>query len=348
MTIPKAQDKLTQIIKDVRSKKFKYTPKEDKPIDWASYTEAQLNEMNDYLSLVRSIIDEIWSEIGNIDQGDVGRPPKSCFNLAKAVLVQQYFQTSNRVTAGWIKVLRSKLNIDQDLTYKDIERAYENSNVILVLRLMFEKTQEPVRLLEKDFTGDGTGMPTSIKQNYENDKGDEKKVSLFDMMIFTMGTEFKILSGVEIVKGPVDENPFIVPLLEQTRNAYGRIGSFSYDAAAYSHDTIRYINDIGATPYIFPKINAVLKAYGCMAKKRMLLDFLNNTQEWLSVYHKRSLSESRNSSDKRVFTGPLLKRIECRRHVEGYARACRYNTRQLVYVFYVNSVPVKWLVNRAS
>jgi len=33
MTTPKAQDKLTRLIKDVRSRKYKYVPKQDKPID---------------------------------------------------------------------------------------------------------------------------------------------------------------------------------------------------------------------------------------------------------------------------------------------------------------------------
>lgn len=348
MPVPKAQYKLTQLIKDVRAREYKYIPREDKPIDWASYTEAQYNEMADYLNLAREIIDEIKREMRHIDQGKVGRPPKSCFNLAKAVMVQQYFETSNRVTAGLMRVLKEKLNITEDLTYKDIERAYENPNVILVLKLLFEKTQEPVKRLEKDFTGDGTGLPSSIKQNYAEDKGDEKKVSLYDMMIFTMGTEYKLLTGVEIEHNPGNENPFLVPLIEEAMKRYDSIDSFSYDAAAYAFDTIKYIADIGATPYIFPHKNAVLKSYGCMPKKIMLLDFINNTQKWLRVYHKRSVSESRNSVDKRVFPRPLLKRIECRRHFEGYIRACRYNVRQLVYVHYVNGLDVRWLNNRAS
>ncbi len=66
------------------------------------------------------------------------------------------------------------------------------------------------------------------------------------------------------------------------------------------------------------------------------------------MYHKRSVSESRNSVDKRVFPRPLLKRIDCRRHFEGYIRACRYNVRQLVHVHYVNRLDVKWLNNKAS
>jgi len=49
---------------------------------------------------------------------------------------------------------------------------------------------------------------------------------------------------------------------------------------------------------------------------------------------------------KNVFSRPLLKRIGCKRHFEGYVRACRYNIRQLMYIYYVNGVDVKWLNNK--
>lgn len=350
MTSPKAQNRLTQLIKDVRSRKFNYIPKEDKPIDWASYDVAQLNEMNDYLNLVRDIVDEINLEARrDICRSTVGRPPKLCFDLVKAVLVQQYFETSNRVTAGLMKLFKEKLRMREELTYKDIERAYENPEVLLVLRLLFEKTQEPVKHLETKFSGDGTGLPTSIKTNYERDKNDGRMMRLYGKMVGIVGTEYKLLSAIEIIDGVAGEDPFIVPLLERTGGIYDRIDLFSYDGAGYSYNTIRYITEtLNATPRIFPPADAVLKSYGCMPKKQMLLEFLRNTQEWLREYHTRSISESRNSVDKRVYPRPLLKRLECRRYAEGYARACRYNVRQLVYVFYVHKVDVKWLSGRAS
>ena len=347
--VPKAQDRLTQLIKDVRGRRYKYVPREDKPIDWHSYDLAQINEMNDYIILTREIIDEIRRDLGDIDQGRVGKPPTSCFDRAKAIMVQQYFECSNRVAAGLAKLFREKLGLTKELTYKDIETAYENPYVVLVLKLLFEKTNEPVKGMETDFARDGTGSETSIKQNYETDKGDSKKMKLYDKMIFMMGTKYKLLSSVAIDKGTDNEKGHIIPLLEETCSMHPDIRTVSYDGAAYTYEIMDYItNELGAKPRILPPADAVLKAYGCMAKKKMLLDFLNCTQQWLREYHVRSLPESRNSEDKRVFPRPLLKRLENRRHIEGYAEACRYNMRKLVYVHYLNGVPVRWLNKRAS
>lgn len=346
--VPKAQDRLTALIKDVRGRQYKYVPREDKPIDWFSYDLAQINEINDYITLTRDIIDEIRQEIGDIDQGRVGKPPTSCFDRAKAIMVQQYFECSNRVAAGLMKLFKEKLRLTKELSYKEIETAYENPYVVLVLKLLFEKTNEPVRGKETDFTGDGTGLTTSIKQNYADDKGDEKKMRLYDRMIFMMGTKYKLLSAVDITEGTAHEGPSIIPLLEDTRSLHGNIGSVSYDGAAYAYDIMDYIaNTLHAKPRILPPVDAVLKSYGCLAKKRMLLEFLHTTQQWLREYHVRSLSETRNSEDKRVFPRPLLKRLDNRRHIEGYAGACRYNIRKLVYNYYLNHLPVKWLDNKA-
>src|SRR3989338_2356699 len=107
----KAQQRLTRIITDIRSRKFPYKPKPAKRIDWAAYDAAQLNEMNDYLTLVREVVDEIHREIGDVDQGNVGKPPKSAFDRAKAVLLQQYFEAGNRVAAGLARLFAEKLGI---------------------------------------------------------------------------------------------------------------------------------------------------------------------------------------------------------------------------------------------
>jgi len=90
--------------------------------------------------------------------------------------------------------------------------------MLLVFRLLFEKTN--VKQLEEDLSGDSTGILTPIKQSYGDDKGDEKKIKLYDVMIFTTGLKYKLLTGVKIKHNHGNENPFIIPLLKETRKRY--------------------------------------------------------------------------------------------------------------------------------
>ena len=59
MTFPKTQYKPSSFIKDIKEKEIQVHAKRGKPIDWGFYNVAQLNEMNDFLNLIR--------ELGHID-----------------------------------------------------------------------------------------------------------------------------------------------------------------------------------------------------------------------------------------------------------------------------------------
>jgi transposase len=346
------QYRLTKLVKDIRDKdapadlsgkKFRYRPKEPKPRDWFRYTDAQVNEMGDFLVLVRNMVDATMSKLDYITDSKVcGRRHKSPFDLAKALLLQQYFEASNRVAAGLVNnVFKEKLGITDDLTYKDIERAYGHKDVIDVLDTIVLMTNEPIRDKETEFSIDGTGMPTSMKQNYETDKG-AKQAAGYDMLVGMIGVEYMMFSAYGIGDHG-EESPWLVPLLDQTSHMFSRIDMVAADAAYLSRHNCDFIEAVGAVPRILPKSNTSIKADGSHAWQRMLFGFINETQSWMLDYHKRSCSESVNNSLKTSMPRPLLKRRDDRRFGEISARVTAYNIRILGYVHYTKDVSVPWL-----
>jgi transposase len=346
MPVPKAQHKLKALIEDIKSKKFKYKPKDTKPIDSFFITEAQVNELRDYLVLVKNMVDEAVRRVGPREEGKEGRPPKPVADKAKAVLLQQYFEASNRVAAGLAEVFGEKLGIKTSLGYKDIERAYSDPDVMRIIDVVFAMSTEPVKS-ETKFSIDGTGMPTSIKQNYANDRDDNKKRAVYDMLIGMVSVQSKLFSAFDIT-GPGSEAPFFIPLLDETMERFNRVNLVCSDGTYFTFDILKHIVSVGAVPRIMPREDTVLKSYGCMAKKKMLLELLKDPQKWLEEYHNRSISESANSVLKRRFTRPLLKRRGDRRVSECSFRVCTYNLRRLGYIHYINRVPVKWLHTSVS
>lgn len=345
------QYRLSKLVSDIRDKdaptdlsgkKFKYKPKEPKPRDWFRYTEAQVNEMNDFLVLVKNMVDVTMEKLDYITESKVsGRQHKSPFNLAKAVLLQQYFEASNRVAASLVQVFKEKVGITEDLTYKDIERAYSHRDVQDILDRIILMTNEPIKDKETKFSIDGTGMPTSIKQNYESDNA-AKKASGYDMLIGMIGVEHKMFSAFGIGEHG-GESPWLMPLLDQTSQVFGSINLVVGDAAYLSRDNCTFIESVDAKPRIFPKSNTVINAGGSPAWKRMLVDFINDAQSWLSDYHNRSSSESTNYSLKCRSPRPLLKRRDDRRYGEIGAKITAHNIRQLGYIHYTHNISVPWL-----
>jgi hypothetical protein len=216
----KAQEKLDNLVKQLKADKFKYQPKEQKPIDWANYDEAQVNEINDLLILIRSVVDKAERNLGLNEAPDnvgPGRPKNRPSDEAKVILMQQYFCASNRVAAGYALLFKEKLNLKKTFSYKTIERAYEDSEVTLVLEEVFRLTQEPVSQREHVFGPDGTGLSTSMKQNYENDRQSGKAHKGYEKMIVMVGCTYKLFSAFQFATSHVDnESPYFEPLLNQT------------------------------------------------------------------------------------------------------------------------------------
>lgn len=356
MLLSKHQKKFNQLMKDLKlddndpvelRNRFKYIPKEDKPIDWSTYNQAQIMEINNTLVMIRNMAEEAYQRVRHIAEprNKVGAPfKKPMEDRAKAIMLQVFFGVSDKVAEGLIVLFREKLDITEYITAKDIERAYENKYVVAIIQEVFDMTNEPVGDKETEFSIDGTGDSTSIKRNWENDKGDNKKVKMFERVIGVVGVNTLMFSAVEIADEPQDnESPYLKDLVIETAGKYERIDYVYADAMFIARHNCDIIESIGAKPRIYPKENLTLKSDGSFAWARMLMEFVRNPQKWLREYHMRSNSESANSVWKRLFKKPLNRLKSYNRKFECFVRATVYNIRRLSYLYYLWGLSVPWL-----
>jgi len=336
------QKKLRFLLKGYDEGWLKYEPKEKREIDFNRYTVAQVNEINNVLLLIRRIVDDAYHAVP--ENAGEGRPPKSACDKAKAVMMQQFFQCSNRVAEGFVELFREKLGIKERLTYKDIERSYENPDVALILHVAHQLSNEPVASKEKNFSIDGTGLPESSKQNYANDRKNGVAMKGYEKLIAIFGNRYKLIGACGIADAHDNESPYLRPLLDELMEIYEELNLLQGDSAYLSRDNCDAIVQYGGTPRIYPKSNTVVNQRGSKAWTQMMLAFITDPQKWLQEYHPRSISESGNSVIKRRFPRNLLKRDYTRRKCEAFSRACVYNIRQLSYIHYLcPEISVHWL-----
>lgn len=336
------QEKFDRLMEQLKRDEFKYVARAEREIDWSSYDRAQINEINDMLLLIRDAVEEASLRLGieeMLKNAGPGRPQNHPADLAKAVLMQQYFCVSNRVAEGLVKLFMEKMRIKGAFSYKTIERAYEDPLVTLILKEIFRLTQEPVKDKEHEFSVDGSGLPTSIKQNYENDCRKDGKRRGYEKMIAMVGSAYKLFSAYELAENPEDnESPYFSPLLVGTASCYEQIDLVPADSAYLSRHNCDLIAGVGGIPRIYPKQGVALKRRGSKPWTEMLLSFIDDPQEWLREYHLRSISESAFSVFKRDFPIPLRKRIKLRRKQEAFTRACDYNIKRLCYLKYLEGI----------
>ena len=293
-----------RLVPKLREKGF-YKSQENRSIEWREYTLSQINEVG-LLDKIKRLVDTFDA----INTKSFGRPSTNPKDLAKAILVAELLGLPERQAQGWVNLLASKVGIISFLDDRTIGRAYNRLEVLSILKQVFDKTKTS----DGKLMGDGTGLETTRKQNYETEKRKTENylVSIIDSR--------EIVQSFEMNN---KECPVMHSLIEDVKGK-----SLCLDAGFVDRELTRKISELGMKPFIFPKKN--LNLNGSIYWKNMFLELVKNTQEWLKEYHQRSHTESFHSSFKRK-NKPLMKFNSFSKIVQLTARIIIHNLRKQSY-----------------
>lgn len=295
-----------QMVPLLREKDF-YEAEEQRKISWPEYNLSQIEDAEDTLNFIQKLVDK--SEYLN-RESKVGRPLTDAKILAKSVLACEALGFTERSAQGWLKIIGPFLGIHQILDDKTIGDAYNKIEVLYILKQIFEETKNSDGIL----SGDGTGLETSRKQNYETDKkAGEYMTSIVDSREIVQAFD---ISGKQECK-------IMHKLIEEV---YG--DSLRLDAGFNDRKLVKKIAEKGMTPYVFPKKNNKLN--GSLAWKQMYLELFFDVMKWLTEYHQRSHTESFHSSFKRK-NGLITKQRITSQLSQVTARIILHNRRRLSY-----------------
>lgn len=293
-----------KLVPKLREKGF-YSAQVKRPIDWHRYNIAQTEEAIKLVDKINKLVDECYVERIN-SLGRRGQDPKI---LAKVILLCEILQLTERQAQSWIYLLRASTKLNSKLDDRTIGRAYSNFEVLYLLKQIFEKTKMSDGIL----SGDGSGLETTRKQNYENDrKTGEYFTSIVDSR--------EIVQAFEMDRS---ERRAMKKLIKEVRG-----NSLRLDAGFVDRELTRKIAELGMKPFIFPK--KIIDINWGLTWKTMYLELFYNTQEWLREYHQRSHCESFHSSFKRK-NKPLMKNNQVSRLSQLTARIIIHNLRKLNY-----------------
>lgn len=292
-----------------KKKKEIYPEQQQRKIHWHEYTLSKINDLKSILLFIRNSVDGVFIDE---DFYKVGRPPVNPKVLAKAILFCEAIGLPERQAQGWLELMGGFLGIYEILDDRVIGKAYENPEVIKILRKVFEENKSSNGVL----SGDGTGLERSRKENYESTK--KKKAGQYMA---------SIIDSREIVQtfdiSGVQECQIMHELI---KNVWGK--TLCLDAGFNDRKLVSEISRLGMQAYIFPKKNNNIN--GDVYWQRMYLDFYYNTINWLINYHQRSHTESFHSSFKRSF-GIITKLKFCSKFTQVCARIIIHNHRRLSY-----------------
>lgn len=298
-----------QLVVDVRNKTIKYPEQEQRKIKWNKYTLSKINDLKLILMFIRKSVDKIFIDE---DFDKVGRPSINPRHLAKAILFCEAIGIPERQAQGWLEIISPFLGIYEFLDDRVIGKAYENPEVIRILKKVFEKNKSSDGVLG----GDGTGLERSRKENYESTK--KKKAGQYMTSIVDSR---EIVQAFDI--SGIQECQIMHELI---KNVDGKV--LTLDAGFNDRKLVAEISQRGMKHYIFPKKNNNIN--GDIYWQKMYLDFYYDTINWLKNYHQRSHTESFHSSFKRTF-GIVTKLKFCSKFTQVCARIIIHNFRRINY-----------------
>jgi len=342
---------LQRIVGSIRDKTFKYEEKEAPEINWAKYDEAQINEIADVLDNIRDIVDLAYKRVPDDPYTGPGRPPTPTKDIVKVLLMQSYFGPSNRLTAGFLRLFREKLGLSKDFSYKTVERGYDPDRSKRLLYEVFRITNEIGNLYEDTVSFDGSGDPATSKINYETVRSEQRKDGEtnaemgewpesmghdFQTAVMGVGVHTKIISGFSSTGDhSIGELSHLPLVLSQSSLNVPNMKTGLGDGLYAKRPVCALMDLYGYKFYALPARNATMKIKGVKTWRNITLDLVKDPQNWLRIFHDRSISETVNSMMKRREPTPLRKRLDERRDTEEFLKGNIHNIRQCGYLVYL-------------
>jgi len=302
---------VTKILDDIIQEYKDAAPKEKR--DWRTYEQQLAERIKTAIRELEPLVDEAIAAIKIVNEETRGRKPELTLKQKTLLLLlKRLFDKSNREMS--IMLVLFSLLSSIDVSYKTVERLYSDEQVLMVLHNMHALILKKKGVKDSDSSGDGTGYSLSIKTHYASaaqklkDKVKEKSKKarfIYSFKLLDLDSRMYIANGISFKS----EQAAFLNAIETAKKT--GISSIRLDRYYSRQKYVEILEDKFGSKlkvYLIPKKNATIK--GSWKWKRMLNQFVNNTNEFLKEYFKRNQSESGFSEDKRRFGWQIPQKIE--------------------------------------
>jgi hypothetical protein len=208
-----------------------------------------------------------------------------------------------------------------------------------MLALPFNKT-------ESVFSIDGTGFSTFVKEQWIDYKTEPKFIMDFKKLHIVNGVKTGIITAARVTEGRVHDSKCFEELVRKTRKNFS-IKSLCGDPGYISKDNANLVSELGGQPFILPaqdrKMESVyarrLPNYNFRsAWSQMVKMWLEDRENFLNNYHKRSTVEGVFSSIKRKFLPYVRSKSYAAQVNEILCKVCCYNCSVLVNAMFARGI----------
>ena len=304
--------RLDQLIDEYKNSKAKSNR------DFSEYEKQYSKRIKEAIGFFQKLVSKAIDLTQFSNGTKLGRPEKLTLEQrVKILLIQRMMQKSNREMAQMLELFAYLQGID--ISYKTIERIYDDERVSTILFNMNSLIRKEINLQSANVAGDGTGFLLSVKEHYASaaqklkEKGKintKKRKTLFSFTLMDIKTRIYVAFGTSYQS----EKKAYTDAMEMLEKTGITLESIRLDRYYSGQTLVKDLNQKyeGIKCYLIPKKNAKIR--GPASWSKMLNAFCTDIFGYLAEYYKRNYSESGFSEDKRRFGWRIPQRRELRIH----------------------------------
>jgi len=268
--------------------------------NWPAYNNAQMQEKLMFLQILSEITQRLKGR-----RNCTGRPRADLSDILFCCCLKVYSGFSSRRLNSDLEISKQQGYVNKVPHFTTLMKSLGEKELTPALKEVLRISSYPLKEMEKDFAIDSTGFSTSMFSRWNDAKwGKDKSERIWVKCHAMTGTRTNVISSIEITEGHSGDSPQFIPLLKDTTKTF-EVREVSADMAYSSRKNLDGAVENGCIPYIPFKSNAKGTAKGSKVWSTMYKHFINNQEEFMQRYHKRSNVESTFSMIKRKFGNNL-------------------------------------------
>jgi transposase len=271
---------------------------------WAQYNLSQIIEKH----RLQVLLFDLCRTLPDAEHKKRGPKPHRIRDCVFAMAFKVYCGLSSRRFSTDLRETNKGGFLTRPIPGPKVTAFFENPVFTPILIDLIQKSAIPLRVVDTTFAVDSSGFSSSRYETWWDHKyGVERRKCAWVKVHVACGTKTNVITAVRILDKDAGDAPQFPPLVKTTAERF-TVNEVSADKAYLSEENVEVVFQLGATPFILPKVNTTGGLGGLFEK--MVRYFQFRQEEFLAHYHKRSNVESLFSSVKRKFGDSVMSKTD--------------------------------------
>lgn len=266
--------------------------------------------------------------------GQPGRPPAKKRDIIKSLLFLELMRCQIQKSPSILSVYKEALGLGKIYAPRTLYKYRAKPSMTRILKRVQTRSADELWMKEELAITDATGNPRSKGKTWSGDRTDPNKFREYDKAHYITGAKTLVIPSTRVTRGTWSDSPEFGPLVQETipgSNIKAVLGDSGYPTI----ENFKTAKELGVTPYLKPKDNAVFHAHPSNDYEKHVHYATKFPKRWKNVYRYRVKGECAIYAKKAAFGDIIRGRLRSSRRNQELCRDIVHNFRMAVMESYM-------------